>query len=317
MAVRTKGGRHTVEFMFRGARVFRRLPAGRTKAEAHALEAKLRSDLFNSVDLGKLPDPPLVSVIREWAKGKDAKAQSHINAVLAHTPETCTLSQAAGLRDRLVSDWASLAPGTINRRLSVLKGAAKMAFRRKWTKTNLSAEIELLPEPRYLRREVSPEMAQILIRNASTARAKALIAAAAYTGMRLSEVLRIDPADIQDGAFKVLGKNGEVRFVPVPEELKPHLKQFPIKAGWRNVYRGFERARKKAGLTLRFHDLRHMAGTAMANADVNQRLIADIMGHKSTQTTHRYTHPSIEAKRRALGAITAGLQQGKAKRAKK
>jgi integrase len=127
-----------------------------------------------------------------------------------------------------------------------------MAFRRKWTKTNLSAEIELLPEPRYLRREVSPEMAQILIRNASTARAKALIAAAAYTGMRLSEVLRIDPADIQDGAFKVLGKNGEVRFVPVPEELKPHLKQFPIKAGWRNVYRGFERARKKAGLTLRF-----------------------------------------------------------------
>lgn len=319
MAVRTKNGRHTVEFMFRGVRIFRRLPPGRTKAEAQALEAKLRSDLFNAVDLGRLPDPPLAQVIQEWAKGKDAKQQSHVSAVLSHVAEGAKLSEVAAVRDVLVTLWEGLAPGTVNRRLSVIKGAAKMAFRKKWTKTNLSADVELLREPRYLRREVTPGMAAQLILAASTPRAKALIAAAACTGMRLSEILRFDPGkDIQDGAIRVLGKNGEERWVPIVPELEPYLDQFPMnRSNWRNVYRGFERARERAGLNLRFHDLRHLVGTALANKGVNQRLIGDILGHKSVQTTQRYTHPSVEAKRRALAGFTAELHQGKKKGAKK
>lgn len=318
MAVRTKGGRHVVEFMFRGLRVFKRLPAGRTKEEARLLEAKLRSDLFSAVELGKLPDPPLKSVIQEWARGKDAKAQSHVNAVTGQL-DSEPLTQVAAVRDRLVALWGHLAPGTVNRRLSVLKGSAKYAFRKKWTKANLSAEVELLPEPKYLRREVSPDMAQALIRNASTKRAKALIAGSAYTGMRLSEVLRFNPkADIQDGAIRVLGKNGDERWVPLLEDLEPYLDQFPMdRVNWRNVYRGFEQARRKAGLKIRYHDLRHMVGTAMANDKVPDRVIADILGHKSTQTTRRYTHPSNAAKKKALGAVTAGLQRGKKNGAKK
>jgi integrase len=317
VAVRKSGDRWIVEFMFRGERVFRRLPQGQGKQAAQALESKLRSEIFNAVDLGRLPDPPLDRVVEEWAKGRDKKQQSHVNAVLANI-KPYKLSQVGRAGEHLVSIWPDLARGTVNRRLSVLKASAKWAFRKKWTKTNLSAEIPLLPEPSYTRREVTPEMAHRLIQAASTPRAKALIAMAAYTGMRLSEVLRFNPKEhLRDDAILVKGKGGYTRLIPLSDALKPHLSQFPIKSGWRNVYRGFERAREKAGLTIRFHDLRHMAASAMVNAGENLRVVQDILGHQSMQTTRKYTHPDLAAKRKALGRITSGLQREEKKKPRK
>jgi site-specific recombinase XerD len=321
VAVRTKDGRHTVEFMFRGVRVFRRLPKGRTKGEAHALEARIRSELFHHVDLGREADPLVEEVIHAWfGKRKDDKLLSHANAVLSALDRHYRLSEVSVLRDRLVSLWEkTLAPGTINRRLSVLKASAKFAKRKKLAPVNHSAEIELVPEPAYTRREISPEMAFLLIEKASTPRARALIAGSAFTGMRLSEVLRFDPAkDIESGAIRVLGKNGEERLIPILPELLPHLNQFPMsKSGWRNVYRGFESARKRSGLKIRYHDLRHMAATAMTNAGIDLRTVGDILGHKTVQTTRKYTHPSLERKMDALRSITAGLQRPKRKAKKK
>jgi integrase len=266
VAVRKSGDQWIVEFMFRGVRIFRRLPPGRSKGEAQALESKLRGEIFNSVDLGRAPDPPLRRIIEAWSHGKDKKQISHVNAVLSGLKPEDTLSQLSAVAERLKAGW-DLAPGTINRRLSVLKASAKYAKRKRWADRNYSSEVELLREPRYTRREVNPDMARQLIKAASTPRAKALIAMAAFTGMRLSEVLRFNPdTDLEDGAARVLGKNGEERLIPLPAEMKPHLGQFPMTANWRNVYRGFIAARKRAGLTLRFHDLRHMAATAMAEA---------------------------------------------------
>lgn len=316
MAARNIAGRWVVEFMLRGQRIFKRLPQGRTKQDAQAVESRLRNQIFDSVELGKLPDPLLSKVI-ESRGAKDKKALSHISAVMAQI-QGYRLSQAADARDRLIAAWPDLAPGTLNRRISVIKGACKYAFRKRWTKANMSAEVEMVREPNYIRREVDPAMAHRLIQAASTARAKALIAGSAFTGMRLSEVLRIDPKrDIQDGALKVFGKNGQYRMVPILPELEPHLGQFPIRSGWRNVYRGFERARELSGVNIRYHDLRHMAATAMINAGYDSRVVGDILGHKSIQTTRKYTHPSLEAKKAALGAITAGLQQAGKKKPRK
>lgn len=318
MAVRKIGEQWVVEFMFRGIRTFKRLPKGRTKQDAQALESRIRNQIFDSVDLGRLPDPPLERVIREWGKKKDEKTKAHMNAVLGALPKDSKLSEVGQIRDHLVLLWEELAPGTVNRRISILKATAKYAFRKKWTRSNLSAECPLLPEPRYVRREVTADMLDKLLEAATTPRARALIAGAAFTGMRLSEVLRIDPAkDIEGNALRVAGKNGEDRLVPIPKALKPHLAQFPMTAGWRNVYRGFLRARERAGLQLRFHDLRHLAATLMAEAGHHPLVIADVLGHKSLQTTRKYTHPSIESKREALGAITSGLQQAKRKAARK
>jgi integrase len=214
-----------------------------------------------------------------------------------------------------------LAAATVNRRLCVLKAVAKFAWRKGWTHENLSGRIQLLPEPTYRRRAVTPADARALIVAASTPRAKALIALSAYTGLRLGEVLRLKPADVRGGVILAKDtKNGTDRIIPVLPELEPHLKELPFKAGWRNVYRGFERAREKAGLDLRFHDLRHMVASALANAREDPRLSMKLMGHKSVVTHQRYVHPDVEAMRAMLGRALSPIsppirRKAKAKKA--
>jgi integrase len=323
LAIRKLNGRFVVEFEQRGRRVFRRLPRGATKDQATELETRLRRKLIDQQLLGKRPDVSLRCAIESWLKesvnGRKSAGQtgSHAAQVLASLDAdnggndgiVDLLQRAAANISRQAG--TSLAAATVNRRLCILKAVAKFAWRKGWTEENLSAKIQLLPEKKYQRREVTPDMARLLIEKASTPRAKALIAFTAYTGLRLGEVLKLTPANVRKGALHILDtKNGTDRVVPILPGLEPHLGQLPFGAGWRNVYRGWERAREKAGLTIRYHDLRHMVGTALHEAGADQRRIMDILGHKSIATSARYIHPSQEANRKALGRALSKLDTG-------
>lgn len=59
---------------------------------------------------------------------------------------------------------------------------------------------------------------------------------------------------------------------------------------------------KAAGLEgLRFHDLRHNANTALAeDPEVSPETRIAIAGHSSLDSNAKYTHPRLEAMRRAL-----------------
>lgn len=318
MAVRKAGDRWVVEFMQRGERIFRRLPAGTTKADAQQVESRLRRQIFDAVDLGKLPDPLLEKLIDEWLETKrGSKSEKGTRNHAGHTRKHCRnspLSEIASVSIRIRAE-EHLSAATRNRRLSILKAAAKYAFHKGYTPENFSAKIQLLPEKTYTRRQLDPSSINALLEAATTPRARALIAFGAYTGMRLGEILKLTPEDATGGFLRVLDtKTGEDRHIPIPGALKPYLGSLPFKGNWRNVYRGWLSARKRAGVNMRFHDLRHLAATAMANAGENPLVIADIMGHKSLQTTRKYTHPSMEAKARAMKAITSGLQRGRKKK---
>lgn len=315
MAVRKINGRFVIEFEQSGSRVFRRLPAAATKAQAVALETRIRQSLIDQKLLGKVPDVSLERAIGAWLE--EASARKSAKKTGQHA--LCVKNELAG--DYAIGDMArcgeaiqrsgkgrNLSNGTINRRLCILKAVAKFAWRKGWTEENLSAKIQLLPEKKYQRREVTPDMARLLIEKASTPRAKALIAFSAYTGMRLGEVLKLKPENIKGDVLVLRDtKNGMDRIVPILPGLKPHLGQIPFGANWRNVYRGFESARKRAKLDIRYHDLRHMVGTALHEAGADQRRIMDILGHKSIQTSARYIHPSQEANRKALEAALGDL----------
>jgi integrase len=304
MAVRRIKGRFVVEFEQKGSRIFRRLPPRATKAQAHELETRLRQSLIDQQLLGKVPDVLVTKAIEYWldqvvtGRKSEVATRSHAANIVAD----CAGELLGGLpscAERIRGH--DLSAGTRNRRLCVLKAVAKFAWRKGWTEENLSARIQLLPEKKYQRREVTPEMAKALIDAATTPRAKALIAFSAYTGLRLGEVLKLTPESVRNGALHLTDtKNGMDRVVPILPGLEPHLAQLPFGAGWRNVYRGWERARKKAKLSIRYHDLRHMVGTALHEAGEGQRTIMDILGHKSIQTSARYIHPSQETNRAAL-----------------
>jgi integrase len=70
-----------------------------------------------------------------------------------------------------------------------------------------------------------------------------------------------------------------------------------FKTSWTNV-------RNKAGLSIRFHDLRHTAITKLAESGAGDETIRAIAGHVSRAMLSRYAHIRTQAKRTALEAIS-------------
>lgn len=74
----------------------------------------------------------------------------------------------------------------------------------------------------------------------------------------------------------------------------------------RNLDRSFHRLLNRAGLPhMRFHDLRHSAGTIMMAMGIPQRVVMGILGHSSMQMTTRYLHALPELMRDAADQMDA------------
>jgi integrase len=84
----------------------------------------------------------------------------------------------------------------------------------------------------------------------------------------------------------------------------------PVKS-WNTAWRSLTR---KAGLDgFRFHDTRHHAITELAEGGASEQTIMAIAGHVSRQMLERYSHVRLEAKRKALEALSrqpAGSSRG-------
>jgi hypothetical protein len=72
---------------------------------------------------------------------------------------------------------------------------------------------------------------------------------------------------------------------------------------WDTAWRAL---REAAGLPgLRFHDLRHMVITELAEMGVADHVLESISGHLSRRMLEHYSHVRIDAKRQALDALDA------------
>ena len=76
---------------------------------------------------------------------------------------------------------------------------------------------------------------------------------------------------------------------------------------WRSSWRA---ALTRAGLRLRFHDLRHTAITNLSESpEVSDQTIMSIAGHLSRRMLEHYSHIRLQAKRRALDAIARPISE--------
>ena len=143
------------------------------------------------------------------------------------------------------------------------------------------------------------------------------ILAALQTGARRGELLALRWADVDMKARIItfrMTKNGDARTVPMtdtlretlptlPRPLKADAPVFPIREP--NVLsRSFARLAHDLGLkNLRFHDLPHDAASTLTMANVPQRTIMAILGHRDPRMTMRYQHVSPEHLRDAARAL--------------
>src|SRR5690242_541138 len=150
---------------------------------------------------------------------------------------------------------------------------------------------------------------------------RAMIIAAIDTGCRQGELrrLRWSNVDFQANTLRVTSYKGKTvnrRLVPITDRLRAallDLRAKPSVAAFRklrtgetadntlvlgvvdNVKKSFDAARQEAGLShIRFHDLRHTAGTFLAYGGMNIALVAEILGHSDPKTTRRYINVTVD-----------------------
>lgn len=145
-------------------------------------------------------------------------------------------------------------------------------------------------------------------------RDKAMIELLYATGMRISELLDLEPSSLKlkDGFVKIYGKGNKERIIPLsetavkclhnylsvrPEFLNQKLSKelFLNNNGKRLSRQGFSkilRARAKVvGITeISPHKLRHSIATHLLNNGADLRMIQQFLGHKNITTTEIYTH---------------------------
>jgi integrase/recombinase XerD len=141
-----------------------------------------------------------------------------------------------------------------------------------------------------------------LIENAENYRDKLIIKFLFYTGVRVSELVKIKKNDIifEEGFVKVYGKGGKERIVPIPKELLNELKDYINKINTENIFplssrqveRIIKNIAKKAGISKKVtpHVLRHSLATTLLSKGVDIRYIQEILGHSSLNITQIYTH---------------------------
>lgn len=117
------------------------------------------------------------------------------------------------------------------------------------------------------------------------------------SGLRISEVLHLEPRHINLIARSILveqGKGSKDRPVPLPKGFREeHLKILPIKCGERALEKAFKSAAKRAKLleikpTLHFHSLRHGFATNAVSKGIPIHYVRTLMGHSNISTTNVY-----------------------------
>ncbi len=159
-----------------------------------------------------------------------------------------------------------------------------------------------------------------------------LVRVAAFTGLRLGELLALRWKDIDfqgsvvtvsramSAGVETTTKSGRVRRVPLPDQASAALTRLRWRADFiapnefvfahpglgralkpETVRKRFKQARDVVGARpLRFHDLRHTYGSLLAAAGVDLVTIKEMMGHSALSTTGRYLHARPAGEQAAL-----------------
>ncbi len=253
------------------------------------------------------------SYLKDW-KGRDHALEGRIKALVA----------AAGSR-RLIditeayirADLDAYAPGrqpaTVNRRKATWSALLKFAVTQGRLRENPARRVCARHEDNERVRWLSDDERKRLLNACDASESpllRLLVILAMTTGARLGELmsLRWEQIDFtRRTAIIARTKNGDPRTLvfpmPAVTELMKHRKPagliFDRGNGRPLVFRKYwEAALKAASLEgLHFHDLRHDAASQLVMAGATLHEVAEILGHRSLQSTKRYAHLSSDHKR--------------------
>lgn len=138
-----------------------------------------------------------------------------------------------------------------------------------------------------------------LVRKVRLPRHKIAFVLGFYAAMRVSEIVNLEPENIDRGQKLIRikqAKGKKDRNIPLPPQAVRGLSNIPVGCGIRALQIAFKNYGKKVlKKDLHFHQLRHSGATHYLNKKKwSTRQVQQLLGHSKIQTTEIYTHVTPE-----------------------
>lgn len=227
--------------------------------------------------------------------------------------------------------------GTCRRRRCALKQFYRYLFNNGYIESNPFELLGIFKDekkvPLYLDEE---QVDDILEKNeertdAVKVRDLAIVAMLYYTGMRVAEMTKLKLYDIRldQHMVRVMGKGRKIRVIPFSESCAQYLRNyiddfrpkllnddqiledhiFLNQQGGPLTNAGVQYILKKMDIDLKLnlglhpHAFRHTFATLMIDKGANMRILQELLGHSSINSTERYTHISIKLLKEAVNVF--------------
>ena len=243
------------------------------------------------------------------------------------------------LQDKKLSRWAELKPHhirtyasqifieglgakSIQRRLSAIRSFMNYLLREGMIKNNPAEGVKTPKAPKKLPGVLDIQQISQLLDIQETdplsLRDKAIMELIYSSGLRLSEIVRLNPIDLNlsDKSLTVIGKGDKTRMLPIgneaikslrswlscrnelanPEEEALFVGSRGNRLSKRSIQSRIKHWARKNGIQQDVypHLLRHSFATHMLEASGDLRAVQELLGHKDISTTQVYTHLDFE-----------------------
>jgi integrase len=196
----------------------------------------------------------------------------------------------------------ALTDGSIRNILAYIRAAIRYAHKTRLIDINDTSRM-VFPAVKNERHHYPQREEMVAIARACKNReVRAAIRIAFYSGMRRGEIMR---AKVTRNGYSLADtKNGTPRIVPIHPKIAVLARRVKFTVTTKQFETAWIEAREAAGHPeTKFHDLRHGAASEMINAGFDLYTVGKVLGHKSSQSTERYSHLVTDRLANAVSAI--------------
>jgi len=238
-----------------------------------------------------------------------------LETLKAALPERARDISRKTIADYISARSENVAPGTVQKEVTVLKHALRLAVEWELLNSNAAQGVKLPKLPEGRTRYLSPTELKAAL-EAAPEWMRAPMALAAFTGMRRGELLGLRWMDVDLAGRRVYlreTKNGSLRVVPLNELAFMVLTSLPQGAPEDAVLSGVDPQKLSVytrrlfeGLSIAdasFHSLRHTAASWLVMQGADLYAVGQLLGHRTPRMTQRYAHLSPQYMAGAVGKL--------------